>query len=243
MNYYIFKFEGSTNRRMRKKQIFCLFRKRGKKNSTIICVYCSTVSVVEHDFWWVFCEDQEVCTSTYVPPKYADTFKLWISITAGYSWKIKKTDLYPLSQSSYWQSWKHNQGLRHVWSVQLSSFTRSILKGITDVRMTQPLPKAAFINASGLICHPAHVEIDLGIEFCLPLTQRPRSPSLGPLFSLALEGTGWKRTFGVKECVTRLLAAAHQSSSQNSYSGDLESNPHPAEIRVSPLPPADLSSI
>ena len=116
------------------------------------------------------------------------------------------------------------------------------LKGITDVRMTQSLSKAALTNASACLSSFRHGD-RFGDEFCFPFTQRPRSPSLGPLFSLALEGTGWKHTRDVRQCVALLLAIALPSSSQNSYCRDLEPNPHRAEIRVSPLPSADLPSI
>lgn len=56
-------------------------------------------------------------------------FKLWITVTAVYTSKVKKTALYPPSQSSYWQSWKHHQGFLHVWAVWLFSFTRSVSEG------------------------------------------------------------------------------------------------------------------
>lgn len=42
------------------------------------------------------------------------------------------------------------------------------LKGITDVRMTESLSKAALTNASGLVSHPADVETGLGTNSAFP---------------------------------------------------------------------------
>lgn len=101
------------------------------------------------------------------------------------------------------------------------------LKGITDARKIRSPSKAALTNASGLVSHPADMETGLGMNSASPPPQHPRSPSLGPLFSLALEGTEWTHTCDAKYRATLLLDVARHRSSQNCYSKGLETNPHP----------------
>lgn len=184
---------------------------RGVENSTITCVSHCEFLQLQGKTWFLRGLQQrpEVCPSTYIPPKYPDTFKYRISITAAYAWKIKMTALCPLSHSSYRQSWKHNQGLLHVWAVQLSSFTRSISKRHYWCENDR-IPIKGSLDKCLRACPSSCRRGDrFGDKFCFPLTQRPRSPSLGSLFSFALEGTGWKHTCDARQRVTLLLAIAH----------------------------------
>lgn len=97
---------------------------------------------------------------------YPDTFKLWI--TALYTWKTKKTALYPLPQSRSWQSWKHNQGLLHVWADQLASFTRSVSEGHFWCE-DDPVPTKGSLEQHCLACsYPADMETGLGMNSAFP---------------------------------------------------------------------------
>lgn len=131
-------------------------------------------------------------------------FKLWISVTAVYTSKVKKTALYPPSQSSYWQSWKHRQGFLHVWAVWLFSFTRSVSEGhYWAENDPSPIKDSLDLFLWASLSSYRH-RGRLGEEFCFPLTQQPGNPLLTPLFSLAWRPQGWKICFlqqeGKKGC-------------------------------------------
>lgn len=126
-------------------------------------------------------------------------FKLWISVTAVYTSKVKKTALYPPSQSSYWQSWKHCQGFLHVWAVWLFSFTRSVSEGhYWAENDPSPMKDSLDLFLWASLSSYRH-RGRLGEEFCFPLTQQPGNPLLTPLFSLAWRPQGWKICFLQRE--------------------------------------------
>lgn len=69
------------------------------------------------------------------------------------------------------------------------------LKGITDVRMMQPLSKAALTNASGLSSYPADMGTGLGVNNAFP------SPSAQGVLPWDLSSPFHWRAHGGSTCV------------------------------------------
>lgn len=93
-------------------------------------------------------------------------FKLWISVTAVYTSKVKKFTHHPRAVTGRAGNIVKGSCMFELFG--FSPLQDPFLKGITELKMTQALSKTALTCSSGLLSHPTDTEAGLGKNFAFP---------------------------------------------------------------------------